>query len=83
MRMLQDKLAEDGISLTYTKNFEDNMTENGYDPVYGARPVKRLIQRELVNKLARAVLEGSIRRDSAIEVDSTPEGEVILRNVRV
>ena len=81
MRMLQNKLAEDGISLTYTKNFEDMMTVDGYDPTYGARPVKRLIQRELVNKLAKAVLEGSVRRDSAIEVDSTPEGEVILRNV--
>ena len=81
MGELQKRLSEDGVELTYTKAFEDNMTENGYDPVYGARPVKRLIQRELVNKLARAVLEGSVRRDSAIEVDSTPEGEVILRNV--
>ena len=81
MTELQKRLSEDGVELTYTKAFEDNMTENGYDPAYGARPVKRLIQRELVNKLARAVLEGNVRRDSAIEVDSTPEGEVILRNV--
>ena len=41
------------------------MVENGYDPEYGARPVKRLIQRELVNQLAKATLEGRIRRAHA------------------
>ena len=82
MGILQERLSEDGVALTYTKAFEDNMTENGYDPAYGARPVKRLIQRELVNKLAKAVLDGSVRRDSAIEVDSDAGGEVILRNIQ-
>ena len=55
------------------------MVENGYDPVFGARPVKRLIQRELVNKLAREILEGRVRKDSAIEVDCVG-GETVLRN---
>ena len=55
------------------------MVENGYDPVFGARPVKRLIQRELVNKLAREILEGKIRKDSVIEVDSEG-GQTVLRN---
>jgi ATP-dependent Clp protease ATP-binding subunit ClpB len=80
MSILQKKLEEDGVELTYTKAFEDSMVENGYDPVYGARPVKRLIQRELVNKLARAVLEGTVRKSSAIEVDCGPDGQVLLRN---
>jgi len=56
------------------------MVKDGYDPVYGARPVKRLIQRELVNKLARAVLEGTVRKSSTIEVDCDPDGKVLLRN---
>ena len=56
------------------------MVENGYDPVFGARPVKRLIQRELVNLLARQILEGKIHKDSTIEVDAS-EGKVLLRNV--
>ena len=73
-------LWEDGVELTYTKAFEDDMVKNGYDPVYGARPVKRLIQRELVNKLARAVLEGTVRKSSAIEVDCDADGQVLLRN---
>ena len=79
MGILQRKLEEDNVRLTYTKAFEDDMVENGYDPVFGARPVKRLIQRELVNKLAREILEGKIRKDSAIEVD-TVGGETVLRN---
>jgi ATP-dependent Clp protease ATP-binding subunit ClpB len=79
MGILQKKLEEDNVRLTYSKAFEDDMVENGYDPVFGARPVKRLIQRELVNKLAREILEGKIRKDSAIEVDSAG-GETVLRN---
>lgn len=55
------------------------MVEQGYDEAYGARPVKRLIQRELVNRLAKAVLEGSIRKDSVIEADAE-KNEVVLRN---
>ena len=75
----QRKLEDENVRLTYTRAFEDDMVENGYDPVYGARPVKRLIQRELVNKLAREILEGKIRKDSAIEVDCV-DGQTVLRN---
>ena len=79
MALLQKKLEAENVTLTFTRAFEDDMVENGYDPVYGARPVKRLIQRELVNKLAREILEGKIHKDSAIEVDSA-DGQTILRN---
>ncbi len=79
MRELQSKLSEDGIELTFTPAFEDYMTEKGYDPSYGARPVKRLMQRELVNQLATAILAGTVRKDSAITVDVAGE-QVVLRN---
>ena len=79
MGILQKKLEDENVRLTYTRAFEDDMVENGYDPVFGARPVKRLIQRELVNKLAREILEGKIRKDSVIEVDCSG-GETVLRN---
>ncbi len=79
MGILQKKLEDENVRLTYTRAFEDDMVENGYDPVFGARPVKRLIQRELVNKLAREILEGKIRKDSAIEVDCV-DGQTVLRN---
>ena len=79
MAILQKKLEDDNVTLTYTRAFEDDMVENGYDPVFGARPVKRLIQRELVNKLAREILEGKIHKESAIEVDFDGV-KTILRN---
>ena len=81
MNILKDRLAEDGVDLEYTRAFEDEMVENGYDPVFGARPVKRLIQRELVNQLAREILEGKIRKDSRIEVDAV-QGQTILKNTK-
>ena len=79
MEMLRSKLETDGVTLSYTAAFEDDMVEGGYDPEYGARPVKRFIQRELVNKLAVEILEGRIRKDSAIEVDCE-NGTTVLRN---
>jgi ATP-dependent Clp protease ATP-binding subunit ClpB len=79
MHILQAKLADENVSLSFTRAFEDLMVQDGYDPEYGARPVKRLIQRELVNQLAREILEGKVHKDSTIEVDCE-NGEVILRN---
>jgi ATP-dependent Clp protease ATP-binding subunit ClpB len=69
MADLKEKLAENGVSITFTSEFEDYMSTKGYEPAYGARPIKRLMQKELVNLLAKAVLDGSVRRDSVIEID--------------
>ena len=79
MSVLEKMLSQDGVELTYTKAFVDLMAREGYDPAFGARPVKRLIQRELVNQLATAVLRGEIKKDSLVEVDAD-EGKVVLRN---
>ena len=79
MEILRQKLESENVVLTYTPAFEDAMVKDGYDPVFGARPVKRLIQRELVNQLAREILEGRIHKDSAIEVDCA-DGKTVLRN---
>ena len=79
MSLLEKKLSDENVSLKYTRAFEDAMVENGYEPEFGARPVKRLIQRELVNRLAKEILEGHIRKDAAIEVDWA-DGKTVLRN---
>ena len=76
---LQKKLSENGVSLQFTPAFEGHMVEHGYDPSYGARPIKRLMQRELVNLLAKSILEGSVHKDSTITVDVTG-GQVTLRD---
>ena len=77
MSLLQKKLEDDNVSLQYTPAFEDYAVENGYDPDFGARPVKRLIQRELVNRLAREILEGRIHKGSAITVDADTSGILV------
>jgi len=79
MELLRSKLENENVSLSFTPAFEDQMVKDGYDPVFGARPVKRLIQRELVNKLAREILEGKVHKDSVIEVDCV-DGQTVLRN---
>ena len=79
MRQLQDKLSEEGVTIGFTQAFEDWMVTNGYDPAYGARPIKRLMQRELVNQLAKEILSGKVHKDSAIEVDAAA-GSIVLRN---
>ena len=76
---LRHRLADSGVSLEFTPAFEDHMVDHGYDPSYGARPVKRLMQRELVNLLAKNILEGTIHKDSVVTVDVSG-GEVVVRN---
>ena len=75
---LQQKLSENGITLHFTPAFEEQMTQHGYDPAYGARPLKRLLQRELVNLLAKSILDGSVQKASVITVDVSG-GEVTLK----
>ena len=79
MEELRKKLADSNVEISFTPAFEDLMVDKGYDPVYGARPVKRVMQRELVNLLAKSILDGSVRKDSAITVD-VAGGEIVLRN---
>ena len=79
MDALQRKLTDSGITLTFTRACEDHMVEAGYDPAYGARPIKRVLQRDMVNLLAKAILDGTIRRDSTIEVDYAEDG-IVLKN---
>jgi hypothetical protein len=79
MDELKKRLSEDNIELSFTNKFEDFMIDKGYDPAYGARPIKRVMQRELINKLAKSILEGKLNKDSAIVVD-VADNDVVLRN---
>ena len=79
MEILRKMLEANGIALSFTPAFEDYMVENGYDPDFGARPVKRLLQRDLVNLLATTILEGKVRKDSSITADCSASGEIIIR----
>ena len=63
---LQAKMKEMGITLQFSEEFLDYLSNKGYDPAYGARPVKRVLQRELIDELARKLLDGSLSRDAVI-----------------
>ena len=78
MAELIGKLAENGVNISFTQEFEDYMSTKGYEPAYGARPIKRLMQKELVNLLAKSILDGHVRRDSAIIVD-VQDGKIVVR----
>ena len=79
MKELADRLEHSGVNIDFSERFVDYMSTRGYDPAYGARPIKRLFQRELVNLLAKGILEGRITKESAVMVD-VRDGKIEVSN---
>jgi ATP-dependent Clp protease ATP-binding subunit ClpB len=77
LRQLQQLLAERKITLEVDEEARRWLAEAGYDPVYGARPLKRVIQRELQNPLALELLEGRIQDGDTVRVTTSPLGLLI------
>ena len=69
-------LEQNGIRLEYTEKARDWIAQAGYDPMYGARPVKRTIQRYIVNDLSKRILAGEVDRGEPIRIDAGPDGLV-------
>ena len=67
-------LEENGIQLEYTAAARKWVATAGYDPLYGARPVKRTIQRYIVNDLSKRILAGEVHRDQPIRIDADDQG---------
>lgn len=72
-------LAQQNITLDATPEAIEYLAKKGYDPHFGARPVKRVIQREVLNKLSREILAGNVSGESIILLDSF-DGELVFRN---
>lgn len=72
-------VGEMGIKLEFTEYAVSYLAKKGYDPSYGARPVKRILQKELVNELAKSLLKGSINKDKPVIVDNF-EDNLVFRN---
>jgi ATP-dependent Clp protease ATP-binding subunit ClpB len=72
-------LALQGITMDATSQAIAHLAEKGYDPQFGARPVKRVIQRDVLNKLSKEILAGTIATDSIILLDAF-SGELVFRN---
>ncbi|MCY7293274.1 MAG: ATP-dependent chaperone ClpB [Ferruginibacter sp.] len=76
---LKNLVAKNGIDLQFTDYALDYLSENGYDPQFGARPLKRLIQKQIVNQLSKKILGGDIDRTYPVMVDVF-DGTVVFRN---
>lgn len=76
---VKEKLKEMSVNLEFTDYALAYLCDKGYDPAYGARPLKRIIQRELVNELAKAILKGSLSKDKPVIVDYF-EDVLVFRN---
>ena len=76
---LKKLVAENGIELQFSDYALDYLAENGYDPQFGARPLKRLIQKQIVNQLSKRILAGDIDKTRPVLVDVF-DGTVVFRN---
>jgi len=78
---VQKRLSEQNITLEATEIALAKLAKDGYDPNYGGRPMKRVLQRAVLNELSKAILSGKIKKDSAVMMDLDAAGELIFENV--
>ena len=81
MNRLRPRLAERHITLHLSDSAEELLATMGYDPQFGARPLKRVIQREVENRVARAILDGTVRDGSTVEIDAR-DGKLVLEAIQ-
>jgi len=80
---VREMLERQGVSLEISENAAAYLAEKGYEPVFGARPLKRVIQQEVVNALAREMLKGELVKGSTIMVDAGESGIVFRKAKRM
>jgi ATP-dependent Clp protease ATP-binding subunit ClpB len=78
LRKVRERLAERKIELVVEPAAMERIALDGFDPVYGARPLKRVIQREVVDRVARALIDGSIGEGDTVTVDVGGDGEIVV-----
>ena len=76
MRRVQKMTAQQGVSITWTKAAIDYLTTVGYDPTFGARPVKRAIQDHVLNDLSKMILAEKVTKERPITIDANADGIV-------
>ncbi|HSG70440.1 MAG TPA: hypothetical protein VLA12_08490, partial [Planctomycetaceae bacterium] len=68
------QLADNGYGLVVSDDAKSLLASEGYDPAYGARPLKRVIQQRLQNSLANEILAGTLPEGTTIHIDAAPDG---------
>jgi ATP-dependent Clp protease ATP-binding subunit ClpB len=76
---VQKMLEKNGVHMTATKKAVEHIAKIGFDPQFGARPIKRVIQKEVLNELSKMILAEKVNRDATIVVDEK-DGALIFKN---
>jgi ATP-dependent Clp protease ATP-binding subunit ClpB len=79
--LIRKRLEEAGVRIEIAEPARERLAKLGYDPQYGARPLKRVLQREILNELSKQILAGTIHKDSVIYVDLRNEVEFAFENL--
>ena len=74
-------LLEQGVTLDASEEALSKLGEEGFDPAFGARPLKRVLQRKILNELSKGILSGQVARDSVIMMELNANGDLIFENV--
>lgn len=80
---IQHRLAEQHITIEATEEALAKLAKDGFDPLYGGRPMKRVLQRVVLNELSKSILSGKIQKESAVLMDVDKEGNLTFENVEV
>jgi ATP-dependent Clp protease ATP-binding subunit ClpB len=80
---LRKRLAERHIELELSEAARSHLVRSGYDPNYGARPLKRAMQREIETPLARRILSGEVHDGERVFVDANPSGQLSFATTKV
>jgi ATP-dependent Clp protease ATP-binding subunit ClpB len=78
--LVRQRLAESGIHLDISESARGRLAKLGFDPQFGARPLKRVFQREILNELSKQILAGKVNRDAVIFVDLRNETDFVFEN---
>ena len=80
-RQIQKRLVESGVKLEISSEALDYLAKKGFDPQFGARPLKRVLQREILNELSKDILAGKINKDAIVGVNLNENGQIEFINL--
>ena len=78
---IQERLAESGVKIEISDAALDYLAKRGFDPQFGARPLKRVLQREILNELSKEILANKINKDALVAVDLDESGNIEFINL--
>jgi ATP-dependent Clp protease ATP-binding subunit ClpB len=82
VNLIQKRLEDAGVRIDISDPARERLAKIGYDPQFGARPLKRVMQREVLNELSKQILSGKVHKDSVIFVDLINENEFVFENLQ-